>query len=152
MMNRKLKVLFREKGNVVHSVSGDTTIKNAVRILNKYRIGALIVLNSDSDIEGIMTERDVMKKLANTDDLVGNLLVRSIMTSKEKLIIGSGEDTLEHLMNIMTDNKIRHIPIVDKEGILQGLISIRDIIRFLLRDSKRTAKELNNYIMGNYPQ
>ena len=92
-----------------------------------------------------------MIKLANTDDLVGNLPVRSIMTPKEKLIIGSGEDTLEHLMNIMTDNKIRHIPIVDKDGILQGLISIRDIIRFLLKDSKRKAKDLNNFIMGNYP-
>ncbi len=151
-MNRKLKVLFKEKGNVVHSVSCDTTIKKAVEILNKYRIGSLIVLNSDGDIEGIITERDIMIKLANTDDLVGNLLVRSIMTPKEKLIVGSGEDTLEHLMNIMTDNKIRHIPIVDKDGILQGLISIRDIIRFLLRDSKRKAKDLNNYIMGNYPR
>lgn len=151
-MNRKLKVLFKEKGNFVHSVDCDTTIKKAVRILNKYRIGSLIVLNSDGDIEGILTERDVMIKLANTDDLVGNLPVRSIMTPKEKLIIGSGEDTLEHLMNIMMDNKIRHIPIVDKDGILQGLISIRDIIRFLLRDSRRTAKDLNNFIMGNYPR
>jgi CBS domain-containing protein len=151
-MNRKLKVLFKEKGSFVHSVDCDTTIKKAVGILNKYRIGSLIVLNSDGDIEGILTERDVMIKLANTDDLVGNLPVRSIMTPKEKLIIGSGEDTLEHLMNIMTDNKIRHIPIVDKDGILQGLISIRDIIRFLLRDSRRTAKDLNNFIMGNYPR
>ena len=150
-MNRKLKVLLNERGNIIHSVSGDATLKKAVGIMNKYHIGALIVLNFEGEIEGIITERDIMIKLASTDDLISHLVVKSIMTSKENLIIGKGGDTIEDLMNVMTENKIRHIPIIDENDVLQGLISIRDIIRILLDDSTQKVKYLNNYIMGNYP-
>ncbi|MBN2461012.1 MAG: CBS domain-containing protein, partial [Candidatus Cloacimonetes bacterium] len=113
-MNRKLRILLNARGNVIHSVSGDATIKKAVGILNKYHIGALIILNFEGEIEGIFTERDVMKKLASTDGLIGHLPVRSIMTPRDKLIIGKADDTVEHLMNVMTENKIRHIPVVDE--------------------------------------
>lgn len=150
-MNRQLKVLFKEQGNIVHSISGDATIKKAVGIMNKYRIGALIVLNFDGEIEGIFTEKDVMKKLASTDDLVGHLPVRSIMTPGEKLIIGSGNDTIDHLMNVMTEHNIRHIPIMDEDGVLQGILSMRDIIKILLEDTTQKVRYLNDYIMGRYP-
>ena len=150
-MNRRLKVFFDHKGNVIHSVSGDATIKMAVGIMNQYHIGALMVLNFDGLIEGIVTERDVMKLLGSTDEVVGHLPVRQIMTPKEKLIIGNGDDTIEHIMNMMKDNNIRHIPIINEFDELQGVLSMRDIIRILLADSKNKITDLNNYIMGKYP-
>jgi CBS domain-containing protein len=150
-MNRKLNELLKSHNYVVHSVKGDDTLKAAVNIMNKFHIGALLVLDDKDGIAGILTERDIMKKLAATDDLVGHTSVKSIMTPKEKLIIGSGENTIEELMGIMMENKIRHIPILDEDKTLRGLISIRDIIRILLEDSTKKVKHLNNYIMGNYP-
>jgi len=150
-MNLKLKVLLDRKGNIIHSVSPDATIKKAVGILNRFHIGALIILNFDGMIEGIITERDVMQKLAKTDGLVGHLPVKSIMTPKEKLVIGKEDQTIEELMNLMTMKKIRHIPLVSKDDILLGIISIRDIIKILLEDSTQKVKQLSNYIMGNYP-
>lgn len=150
-MNQKLKLLFKERGNVIHSVSGDTSIKKAVDIMNQHRIGALMVVNLDGEIEGIFTERDVMKKLASTDDLVGHLKVRQIMTDKDNLIVSDGNETIEEIMQLMTEKKIRHIPIVNKEGILEGIISIRDIIRMLLKDAKQQVNQLSDYITGRYP-
>ena len=150
-MNRKLKTLFEERDNVIHSVSGNHSIKEAVDLMNKYHIGALIVLDEGKNIEGIVTERDVMKKLAETDELVGHLKVKEIMTPKEKLIITDGECTIEEMMISMTEKKIRHMPIVGKDGKLWGMISMRDIIRILLADAKAKVNHLNNYITGKYP-
>ncbi|MDO9577149.1 MAG: CBS domain-containing protein [Candidatus Cloacimonadales bacterium] len=150
-MNKKLKILFKERGNVIHSVSGNTTIKKAVDIMNQHRIGALMVINFEGEIEGIFTERDVMKKLADTDELVGHLKVRDIMTVREDMIISNGNETMEEIMQLLAEKKIRHIPIVNEDGVLEGIISIRDIIRILLKDANQKVSQLNNYITGKYP-
>lgn len=150
-MNKKLKILFKERGNVIHSVSGETTIKKAVDIMNQHRIGALMVVNLDGEIEGIFTERDVMKKLAKTDELVGHLSVKDLMTGRDNLIVSDGNETMEEIMQLLTEKKIRHIPIVNEDGVLEGIISIRDIIRMLLKDANQKVSQLNNYITGKYP-
>lgn len=150
-MNKKLKLLFKERGNVIHSVSGDTTIKKAVDIMNQHLIGALMVLNFEGEIEGIFTERDVMKKLAETDELVGHLKVKELMTPRQDLIISRGNDKIEDIMQLLTEKKIRHIPIVNEEGVLEGIISIRDVIRMLLNDAIQRVDQLSNYITGKYP-
>ena len=150
-MNKKLKILFKERGNVIHSVSGETTIKKAVDIMNQHRIGALMVVNLDGEIEGIFTERDVMKKLAKTDELVGHLSVKDLMTGRDNLIVSDGNETMEEIMQLLTEKKIRHIPIVNEDGVLEGIISIRDIIRMLLKDANHKVSQLNNYITGKYP-
>lgn len=149
-MNRKLKDLFDMRKNVIHSVSSGTTIKDAVDLMNKNHIGALIVIDSE-EIKGICSERDVMIKLASTDDLVGHLPVKEIMTPKEKLIFSDGEQTLEEIMKMMTEKHIRHLPIMEN-GRLAGVISIRDIIRMLLRDARNKSEQLTNYIEGKYPR
>lgn len=150
-MNKKLHVLFNEKGNVIHSIGKDSDIVEAVRIMNEFHIGALIVLDPDGMIEGIVTERDIMQLLGSTNELVGHVGVKKIMTPNKKLIIGNGDDTIEHIMSIMRDNNIRHIPIVDNKDVLVGVLSMRDIIRILLVDSRNKIKDLNDYIMGRYP-
>lgn len=150
-MNRKLKVLFKQRGNVVYSISASTMIKAAVDLMNKHHIGALMVVKVDGRIEGILTERDVMKKLASTDDLVGHLEVKEIMTPFDKLITTDGEESVENIMKLMTDKNIRHIPIVSSDGNLEGILSIRDVIRILLKESKETEKNLTDYIEGTYP-
>ena len=151
-MNRKLNELCI--GDIkTHTIKPDDTIKNAVDVLNKNRIGSLIVMDNNKEIHGIVSERDILIKLANTDvkDNVHNIMIKEIMTKREKLIVGNPDDTLEYLMNVMLENKIRHMPIVDENEKLKCLISIRDIIKFLLKESKQKVKYLRDYVQGKYP-
>lgn len=150
-MNRKLKELFNGRKNVVYSVIGNTTIKQAVDTMNIHHIGALIVVAEDGSIEGIVTERDVMKKLASTNDLIGHVHVSDIMTPKENMIVISGDETIADIMKTMVDNKVRHLPIVDDEGNLVNIVAIQDILQMLLKDARIEAKDLKNYVSGKYP-
>jgi len=150
-MNKKLKVLFKERGNVIHSVSGSTPLKDAVDLMNRYHIGALMVITIDGDIEGILTERDVMKELARTNEVIGQMPVRDIMTSAEKLIYTSGDESVGDIMKLLTEHSIRHIPIVNNDGVLEGIISMRDVIRIMLKESEKMQKTLTEYISGTYP-
>jgi len=150
-MNKKLKVLFKERGNVIHSVSGSTPLKEAVDLMNHHHIGALMVITIDGDIEGILTERDVMKKLSSTDEVVGHLAVRDIMTPTEKVIYTTGSESIGDIMKLLTENSIRHIPIVNADGALEGILSMRDVIRIMLKDSVKMQKTLTEYILGTYP-
>jgi CBS domain-containing protein len=150
-MNRKLYEVAKVKGNVVYSVTGDTSIKKAVDVMNIHNVGALMVLSGNGGIEGIFTERDVMKKLASTDDLVGHLQVREIMTRKENLVLITGDETIVEIMEIMRSRSVRHLPIVDKDGVLQGVISMRDVLSILLKDARRETEDMRNYLTGKYP-
>ncbi len=150
-MNRKLKVLFKERGNVIHSVSGATMLKEAVDIMNRFHIGALMVINLEGDIEGILTERDIMKKLASTAEQVGHLQVRNIMTPGEKLIVTTGNENIGDIMKLLSEKKIRHIPIINEEGVLEGILSMRDVIRILLNEALQMQMTLTDYITGKYP-
>jgi len=150
-MNKKLKELLEAKQNKIFSVNEKTTIKEAVDILVKNHIGSLIVVSDKGEIQGIFTEKDVMKKLASTDDLIGNLPVKELMTPRERLIVGHETDTVEYLMQIMTEKNIRHIPIMSSEGKLIGVLSMRDVVRSLLKDSNKRVKFFNDYISGRYP-
>jgi len=150
-MNKKLNELFKEKKYKVYSINENSSLKEAVSILVENHIGSLMVLDDHEEIRGIFTERDVIMKLSQTDQQVGRLPVKEVMTSKDKLIIGHDDDKIDYLMQIMTAHKIRHLPIMKRDGSLMGILSIRDIIRVLLRDSKQKVKFLNDYISGKYP-
>ncbi len=149
-MNKKFIDVCKSKENII-TIVPDATIKEAVYQLNKHKIGCLIVMK-DTDILGIISERDVLKKLGNTsvEDEIHHVTVNEIMTTKENLIVGHPEDTVEYLMNIMNEKKIRHIPLVNDEGKLVCLTSIRDLIRVLLKDSKSKVKYLSDYVQGKY--
>ena len=149
-MNRKLIDVCKLKENII-TIAPDATIKDAVYQLNKHKIGCLIVMK-DTNIVGILSERDLLKILGDTDvqDDIHHISVSEIMTPREKLIVGHPEDTVEYLMNIMNEKKIRHIPLINEEGKLVCLTSIRDLIRILLKDSKSKVKYLSDYVQGKY--
>ena len=149
-MNRKLIDVCKLKENII-TIIPDATINDAVYQLNKHKIGCLIVME-DTNILGIISERDVLQKLGSTsvEDDIHHVKVSEIMTPKEKLIVGHPEDTVEYLMNIMNEKKIRHIPLVNEEGKLVCLTSIRDLIRILLKNSKSQVKYLSDYVQGKY--
>jgi len=149
-MNRKLIDVCKLKENII-SISPNATIKEAVYQLNKHKIGCLIVME-DTNILGIISERDILKKLGTTEvnEEIHNIKINEIMTPREKLVVGHPEDTVDYLMSVMNEKKIRHIPLVNDEGKLVCLTSIRDLIRVLLKDSKSKVKYLSDYVQGKY--
>jgi len=149
-MNRKLSAICNFKK--VKTIEPEATIKDAVDILNEHHIGCLVVMENN-EIAGIMSERDILKTLGNTqvNDQIHHIKVKDIMTKKDELIVADPDSTLEQLMHVMRDSNIRHIPIVDKDGKLTCITSIRDVVRLLLEDSKEKVDHLNDYITGKYP-
>jgi CBS domain-containing protein len=151
-MNRKLEEVFQVRDNDIYSVTGETAIKDAVDQMNIHNVGALMVIAENGDIEGIFTERDVMKKLASTNELVGHLPVKEIMTKKDSLITIEGDESIAEIMEIMLAKKVRHLPIIDSKGVLHGVIAMRDVFSILLNDALQENTDMKNYVMGKYPE
>lgn len=152
---KKVSDLLKEKGYAVYTISDNAKMKDAVRLFNEKRIGALMVVNEQGDIRGIVTERDIMIKLGRTEGEVKDMSVQLMMTPQEELVVATPEDDIEYLMKMMTSKRIRHIPIVDGESKckLNGVISIRDVVKALLSDVelKEENKLLKDYLNGGYP-
>ena len=141
--------ILKEKENVVFTISMNSSIEDAVKLVNEKKIGAIIVMDDD-ELQGIITERDILNNFIALQNSTENISVKQIMTPGEKLIIATKDDDIQYLMNVMTKNKIRHVPIMDKEKLI-GVISIGDVVKSLLDESAYENKLLKDYISGNYP-
>ena len=141
--------ILAEKGNVVFTISMNSSIEDAVKLVNEKRIGAIIVMDDDK-LQGIITERDILNSFLALRNSTENITVKQIMTPREKLIIATKDDDIQYLMNVMTKNKIRHLPVMDKDKLI-GVISIRDIVKSLLNETTYENKLLKDYISGKYP-
>ncbi|MGO9342244.1 MAG: CBS domain-containing protein, partial [Acidimicrobiales bacterium] len=122
----KISTLLERKGTSVATIAGVATIREAVAELQSRRIGALVVSADGEHIEGILSERDVVRGIA---DRGGELLedpVNSIMTST--VFTCTPDDDTESLMAVMTDRRFRHVP-VETDGLLSGIVSIGDVVK-----------------------
>ncbi len=139
----RIAKLLEEKGAVVFTIGSTATLAEAVQILRDRRIGALVVSDDGRRIEGIVSERDIVRALA--EDPVGLLdqQVASVMSSDVKTC-GPHDDT-DLLMAAMTKGRFRHMPVVDA-GYLVGIVSIGDIVKARIEELERDRKELVDYI------
>jgi CBS domain-containing protein len=140
----KIRDLLRTKGQDVITIDPDQPVLAAVRVLADHRIGALIVRSGD-DIDGIISERDVLNLVARDPARVAHTEVRQVMTSD--VIVGLPEDDLNYVMNIMTTNRIRHLPIVEHGGLV-GIVSIGDVVNAVREDVEAENRHLMDYIQG----
>lgn len=149
-IKQKVDDLLKEKGYVVYTISSDGRLKDAVKVLNEKYIGALIVINDEEEILGIITERDILRKLGRTEGEIKDINVKFVMTPREELIVGTPDDSVEYLMKVMTSNRIRHIPIVEGEDSpkMKGLISIGDVVKAHLGDLEHEDRHLVDFIQG----
>ncbi|PIQ85043.1 MAG: hypothetical protein COV74_10620 [Candidatus Omnitrophica bacterium CG11_big_fil_rev_8_21_14_0_20_45_26] len=141
----KVSEILAVKGSKVWSVKANTTIHDAVRVLVSQKIGALLVLDDKNDIIGILTERDIMRACYEYGTALTSTLVEKVMTAR--VMIATPDDDLDYAMNMMTQNRIRHIPVMDKDK-LQGMISIGDVVKALLRESQVQIRYLKDYLHG----
>ena len=150
----KVEDILAQEGSTVFSIYYEALVSEALHLLNEKRIGALVVLDASENIKGIITERDILHMYANINDQVQikNTRVKDIMTPAEKLIIGQKSNELDYVMSIMTENRMRHLPIIDDQGKMIGFVSIGDIVKGLLKHAEYEKKLLSDYIQGTYPR
>jgi CBS domain-containing protein len=128
----------------VYSVGPNSTIREALEIMAQHNIGALLILNGQT-LEGIFSERDYARKVALKGRSSNDAKVSDVMTSK--VITINTKHSIDQCMQIMTDNHIRHLPIVNDLEVL-GLISIGDVVREMIAYQKSIIEQLQSYISG----
>ena len=129
---------------LVYSVGPHATVREALEIMAQHNIGALLVLNGQT-LEGIFSERDYARKVALKGKSSNDAKVSELMTSK--VITINTKHSIDECMQIMTDNHIRHLPIVNGLQVM-GLISIGDVVREMIAYQKSMIEQLQSYIAG----
>lgn len=139
--------LLKEKSSSVFCIAASATVDAAVAEMNRQRIGSVVVKDADR-VVGIFTERDVLTRVVSAARDPKTTLVQEVMTKDFESI---KEDTsVEDAMQMMTDRRVRHLPIL-KEGKLLGMISIGDVTRWLLKVNEMEAENLRRYVFSEYP-
>lgn len=138
-----VKAILDEKGRDVVTVSRETTLAGAAEILSSRRIGALVVTDKSDAILGILSERDIVRAVADGGGQALERPVSALMTSK--VVRCSEQTTMGELMEMMTDGRFRHVP-VEKDGRLAGIVSIGDVVRRRIEEAEREAAEMKAYI------
>jgi CBS domain-containing protein len=133
------------KGGKVTTIAPDATIAEVARLLKQHRIGAVVVTEADGKLCGIISERDLAKGLADHGARLLDMQVRQLMTAE--VVTCAPGDSLEKLMQTMTERRFRHLPVV-KDGEMVGIISIGDVVKHRLLELEAETHLLHDYIAG----
>ena len=144
-MSKSLAIKLSERELI--TVDENDQLLEAIKKLAKYNIGAIPVINSNKKLTGIISERDIVIQLAKKEDLdYSTLFVHQLMTKK---VICCESDVLsDKLMELMTKNKVRHIPIVDNSNHPIGIVSIGDVVNRLIEKIEYENKMLKDFVSG----
>ncbi len=136
--------MIRKKGSEVFSTSPDETVYEALLIMARHNTGALMVV-SGNKVDGILSERDCVRKIELEGRTAKNTKVKEIMT--DKVIYVEAGQPLEECMALMIDKNIRHLPVFEGKELL-GLISVRDVLKEVVDVQKFMISQLEHYITG----
>lgn len=139
----QVKHILRNKGRDVVTTDDETTLSEAARLLSRRRIGAVVVMDGRGNISGILSERDIVRAIADHSvsalgQSVGRHMTRDVSTCSEF-------DTVDDLMETMTHGRFRHMPVVE-DGRLSGIVSIGDVVKTCIEETTREAQSLREYI------
>ena len=142
-----VRSLLRKKSPAVWSISPEGTVYEAIHLMSEKHIGCLLVL-SGGHLTGIVTERDYARKVVLMGRASQQTRVRDIMT--KPVLFVHEQDTLDHAMRLMTSRRLRHLPVLNGDDVI-GVISIGDLVSWLLAAQHQTIQHLQGYINGSYP-
>lgn len=142
---KTVATILKNKGSEVSFVSPDTMVRDALKIMAEKNIGAIVVMNN-TKLVGIFSERDYARKIVLKDKSSKSTAISEIMTS-EDLVTVKPSTSIDDCMVLMTERRIRHLPVVENEQLL-GVISIGDLVKQIIEDQKITIENLQNYISG----
>jgi CBS domain-containing protein len=142
-----IRTLLARKGGQVWSIKPEATVYDAIEMLADRGVGALVVLEGEK-LAGVISERDyarkvILKGMSSKDTRVNEIMTREVVTV-------SPEDTVEHCMEVMTEKRIRHLPILEG-GKVVSVISIGDVVKWTISAQEEAIQQLENYVTGKYP-
>ncbi|ATU91929.1 CBS domain-containing protein [Phyllobacterium zundukense] len=138
-----VKLILERKGYDVFSTNPETTLGDAITMLAKHKIGAIVICDQNKAIKGILSERDVVRALAADGSDVLWKPISEIMTIK--VSVCSERHTVNQVMEMMTRGRFRHLP-VEKDGRLHGIVSIGDVVKLRIEEVERESEEIRSYI------
>ena len=136
--------LLHHKTSALWNIAPEATVFDAIKLMSEKNIGALLVL-SGGKLAGIFTERDYTRKIALHGKNSKQTQVWEIMP--KDVVTVTSEDTVEHCMKLMTENRVRHLPVVDG-GKVTGIISIGDLVNWIISTQNAAIEQLEQYIAG----
>src|SRR5690606_4202444 len=138
-----VRSILDRKGSDVVTLEPEQTLARAAQLLGARRIGAVVIVDGERRIVGILSERDIVRVIGEAGGDALGLRVDQVMTSK---VTTCGEThTVNHVMEVMTQGRFRHLP-VEKDGKLAGIISIGDVVKRRLEEVQREADQIREYI------
>ncbi len=142
-----VRLVLKFKGHNVWHVSPDACVYEAIELMAEKHVGALMVVKG-SELVGVVSERDYARKVILQGKASKQTPVSEIMSSPA--ISLAPEQTVEDAMRLMTDKRIRHLPVVE-DGQILGVLSIGDLVRWMMSAQQQTISQLHNYITSQYP-
>ena len=136
--------ILREKGSEVASIAADESVRRAVAMLRQRNVGALLVTDQGDPLAGIISERDIVRALADHGASALDLSVQRLMTAD--VVTVDPHAPLDSLMAIMTERRIRHVPVCDDRGAIQGIVSIGDVVKRRLEELETENAQIVDYI------
>lgn len=144
----KVRNILQAKGHAVYSVKPDQTVYEALEILVEKNIGALVVVDAQGKFKGIFSERDYARKVILKGRASKETQIGEIMTERPVTI--TEDDSIEDCMQLMTSKRIRHLPVINREGSLVGIISIGDVVKFIIDEQQFIIENLEGYITDRH--
>lgn len=140
----QVKHILQDKGRSIIAIADSASVADAARMLTQHRIGAVLVKQASGELAGILSERDVVRAVAADGAAalergVERYMTRDVVTCKEG-------DAVEGLMEVMTRGRFRHLPVLDDQHKLAGLISIGDVVKSRIAETVNEANSLRDYI------
>lgn len=141
----KLSVILQEKGGSVVTVNASDSLQRSAEILDQNRIGATVAVDSKGNVVGVLSERDIVRRVAEQGAAALQMKVEDAMT--RDVLTGTPETTILDGLELMTDRRIRHLPVVD-EGKLAGIVSIGDLVKWRISQAVAEAEAMKEYIQA----
>ena len=141
--------ILKNKSKDVWSVTPDNTVFDALALMGEKEIGALMVIDANSKVQGIISERDYARKIILVGKSSRETKVSEIMTPVDKMFTVKPDTSVEDCMVLITAKRIRHVPVFDNDKFI-GLVSIGDVVKSIISEKDMLIEHLSNYISGRY--
>ena len=143
------KEILKNKSKEIWSVAPDNTVFEALTVMGEKEIGALMVIDSNGKVQGIISERDYARKIILLGKTSRDTKVSEIMTPVDKMFTVKPDTSVEDCMVLITAKRIRHVPVFDEDKFV-GLVSIGDVVKSIISQKDMLIEHLSNYIAGKY--